>query len=255
MSAMEKSDLPEVARKRANKAASAAAEPVQRRGGAKQNAVLQSTVRTQSREAVSRAQARIREAVTRNRQDKLTALLHHVNIEVLRASFFGLKKTAAPGVDERTWIEYAEHLEANLLSLHVRVHTGGYRALPSSRKYIPKADGRQRPLGIAAIEDKIVQAAVGAILTPIYESEFLGFSYGFRPKRNQHQALDALAFGIGKRRIHWGLDFDVQSFFDKVSRGWLIRFVEHLVGDRPIILVVSQWLGARVVAAWRVFTT
>ena len=151
MSVMEKSDLPEVARKRANKAASAAAEPVERRGGAKENAELQSTVRTQSREAVSRAQARIREAVTRNRQDKLTALLHHVNIEVLRAGFFGLKKTAAPGVDERTWIEYAEHLEANLLSLHVRVHTGAYRALPSRRKYIPKADGRQRPLGIAAI--------------------------------------------------------------------------------------------------------
>ena len=174
MSAMEKSDLPKVARKRANKAALAAAEPVERRGGAKENAELQSTVRTQSREAVSRAQVRIREAVTRNRQDKLTALLHHVNIEVLRAGFFGLKKTAAPGVDERTWIEYAEHLEANLLSLHVRVHTGAYRALPSRRKYIPKADGRQRPLGIAAIEDKVVQAAVVTVLTPIYESEFLG---------------------------------------------------------------------------------
>ena len=195
-------------------------------GGAKENAELQSTVRTQSREAVSRAQARIREAVTRNRQDKLTALLHHVNIEVLRAGFFGLKKTAAPGVDERTWIEYAEHLEANLLSLHVRVHTGAYRALPSRRKYIPKADGRQRPLGIAAIEDKIVQAAVVTVLTPIYESEFLGFSYGFRPKRNQHQALDALAFGIGRRRINWVLDCDVQSFFDKVDQDWLVRFVE-----------------------------
>ena len=203
MRATEKSDLPEVARKRANRAATAAAEPVERRGGAKENAGLQSTVRTQSREAVSRAQTRIREAVIRNRQDKLTALLHHVNIEVLRAGFFGLKKTAAPGVDERTWIEYAEHLEANLLSLHGRVHTGAYRALPSRRKYIPKADGRQRPLGIAAIEDKIVQAAVVTVLTPIYESEFLGFSYGFRPKRNQHQALDALAVGIGKRRINW----------------------------------------------------
>src|ERR1700687_1836271 len=142
MSAMEKSDLPEVARKRANKAASAAAEPVERRGGAKENADQQSTVRTQSREAVSQAQARIREAVTRNRQGKLTALLHHINIDVLRTSFFGLKKTAAPGVDEMTWIEYAEHLEANLLDLHARVHTGAYRALASLRKYIPKADGR-----------------------------------------------------------------------------------------------------------------
>src|ERR1700675_3628824 len=246
MSAMEKSDLPEVARKRANKAVSAAAEPVERRSGAKENAELQSTVRTQSREAVSHAQARIREAVTRNRQDKLTALLHHVNIEVLRASFFGLKKTAAPGVDERTWIEYAEHLEANLLSLHVRVHTGAYRALPSRRKYIPKADGRQRPLGIAAIEDKIVQAAVVTVLTPIYESEFLGFSYGFRPKRNQHQALDALAFGIGKRRINWVLDCDVQSFFDKVDQKWLVRFVEHRIGDRRIIRLIAKWLTAGV---------
>src|SRR3954470_11217938 len=214
MSAREKSDLPVVAKKRANKAVSAAAELVERRGGAKENAELQSTVRTQSREAVSRAQARIREAVTWNRQDKMTALLHHVNIEVLRAGFFGLKKTAAPGVDERTWIEYAEHLEANLLSLHVRVHTGAYRALPSRRKYIPKADGRQRPLGIAAIEDKIVQAAVVTVLTPIYEAEFLGFSYGFRPGRSQHDALDALAYGIKARKVNWILDADVRSFFD-----------------------------------------
>jgi RNA-directed DNA polymerase len=255
MSAMEKSDLPEVARKRANKAASAAAEPVERRGGAKENADLQSTVRTQSREAVSQAQARIREAVTRNRQDELTALLHHINIDVPRTSFFGLKKTAAPGVDEMTWTEYAEHLEANLLDLHARVHTGAYRALPSLRKYIPKADGRQRPLGIAAMEDKIVQAAVVAILTPIYEAEFLGFSYGFRPKRSQHQALDALAFGIGKRRINWVLDCDVQSFFDKVSREWLIRFVEHRIGDRRIIRLIAKWLTAGVLEDGRMIET
>src|SRR6476659_1480357 len=246
MSASEKSDLPEGARKRASKAASAAAEPVERRGGAKENAELQSTVRTQSREAVSRAQARIREAVTRNRQDKLTALLHHVNIEVLRASFFGLKKTAAPGVDERTWIEYAEHLEANLLSLHVRVHTGAYRALPSRRKYIPKADGRQRPLGIAAIEDKIVQAAVVAILTPIYEAEFLGFSYGFRPGRSQHDALDALAYGIRARKINWILDADIRSFFDTISPEWLVQFIEHRIGDRRIIRLIQKWLKAGV---------
>jgi len=252
MSAMEKSDLPEVARKRANKAALAGAEFVERRGGAKENAELQNMVRTQSRKAVSQAQARIREAVTRNRKDKLTALLHHINIDVLRAGFFGLKKTAAPGVDEMTWNEYAEHLEANLLDLHARVHTGAYRALPSLRKYIPKADGRQRPLGIAAMEDKIVQAAVVAILTPIYEAEFLGFSYGFRPKRNQHQALDALAFGIGKRRINWVLDCDVQSFFDKVSQDWLIRFVEHRVGDRRIIRLIAKWLTAGVLEDGRV---
>src|SRR5271168_184916 len=160
MSATEKSDLPEVAKKRANKAASAAAELVERRGGTKENAELQSTVRTQSRAAVSQAQGRIREAVIRNRQDKLTALLHHLTVDVLRASFFGLKKSAAPGVDEVTWTEYAEGLEENLADLHSRVQTGAYRALLSRRTYIPKPDGRQRPLGIAALEDKIVQAAV-----------------------------------------------------------------------------------------------
>ena len=206
MSAREKSDLPKVAEKRANKVASAAAELAERRGGAKENAELQSTVRTQSRAAVSQAQSRIRETVIRNRRDKLTALLHHLTVDVLRASFFGLKKFAAPGVDEMTWTEYAKGLEENLADLRSRVQTGAYRALPSRRTYIPKPDGRQRPLGIAALEDKIVQAAVVAILTPIYEAEFLGFSYGFRPKRNQHQALDALAFGIGRRRINWVLD-------------------------------------------------
>src|ERR1700726_3178627 len=227
MSAREKSDLSEVAEKRANKAASAAAELVERRDGAKENAELQSTVRTQSRAAVSQAQARIREAVIRNRQDRLTALLHHLTVDVLRASFFGLKKSAAPGVDEMTWTEYAEHLEASLVDLHARVHTGAYRALPSRRKYIPKADGRQRPLGIAAIEDKIVQAAVVAILTPIYEEDFLGFSYGFRPKRGQHDALDALAVGITQTPVNWIVDVDVRAFFDTVSHEWLIRFVEH----------------------------
>src|SRR5499426_4832266 len=255
MSAKEESDLPEVAEKRANKAALAAAELVERRGGAKENAELQSTVRTQSREAVSQAQARIREAVNRNRQDKLTALLHHLTIDVLRASFFGLKKSAAPGVDEMTWTEYAEGLEENLAELHSRVQTGAYRALPSRRTYIPKPDGRQRPLGIAALEDKIVQAAVVAILTPIYEAEFLGFSYGFRPKRSQQQALDALAYGIGKKRINWVLDCDVQSFFDKVSREWLIRFVEHRIGDRRIVRLISKWLTAGMLEDGRLIET
>jgi RNA-directed DNA polymerase len=249
MSATEKSDLPEVAEKRANKAASAAAELVERRGGTKENAELQSTVRTQSRAAVSQAQARIREAVTRNRREKLTALLHHLTVDLLRASFFGLKKFAAPGVDEMTWTEYAKGLEENLSDLHSRVQTRAYRALPSRRTYIPKPDGRQRPLGIAALEDKIVQAAVVAILTPIYEAEFLGFSYGFRPKRNQHQALDALAFGIGRRRINWVLDCDVQSFFDKVSQSWLMRFIEHRIGDRRIMRLIAKWLTAHIADA------
>src|SRR3954452_3255435 len=211
MSARARSDLPEVAEKRANKAASAVAELVERRGGAKENAELQSTVRTQSREAVSQAQARIREAVNRNRQDKLTALLHHLTIDVLRASFFGLKKSAAPGVDEMTWTEYAEGLEENLSDLHSRVQTGAYRALPSRRTYIPKADGRQRPLGIAALEDKIVQGAAVMVLNAIFKEDFLGFSYGFRPGRGTHDALDALVVAINTRKVNYILDADIRN--------------------------------------------
>jgi RNA-directed DNA polymerase len=167
MNGTEQSDSSIIPRKSANKAARAAAEPMEGSGGTKRNAGLQSSVRTQSRAAVSQAQGRIREAVTRNKKERLTALLHHVGTDCLRWAFFNLKKRAAPGVDEVTWDQYAENLEANLADLHARVHAGTYRALPSRRKYIPKADGRQRPLGIAAIEDKIVQAAVVAILTPI----------------------------------------------------------------------------------------
>jgi RNA-directed DNA polymerase len=246
MNGAERSDSPKVLRKSANKAARAAAEPMEGSGGTKGNAELQSSVRTQSREAVSQAQSRIREAVNRNRKERLTALLHHVSTDCLRWAFYNLKKRAAPGVDEVTWDQYAENLEANLAELHVRVHAGTYRALPSRRRYIPKADGRQRPLGIAAIEDKIVQAALVAILTPIYEVEFLGFSYGFRPGRSQHDALDALAYGIRARKINWVLDADIRSFFDTISPEWLVRFMEHRIGDRRIIRLIQKWLKAGV---------
>jgi RNA-directed DNA polymerase len=246
MHGTEQSDSPIVPRKPANKAAQAVAEPAEGSGGTKRNADLQSTVRTQSRDAVSQAQGRIRDAVNRNKKERLTALLHHVDIDCLRQAFFSLKKRAAPGVDEVTWDQYAERLEGNLEDLHARVHAGAYRALPSRRRYIPKADGRQRPLGIAAIEDKIVQAAVVAILTPIYEAEFLGFSYGFRPGRSQHNALDALAYGIGARKIDWIIDADIRSFFDTISQDWLIRFLEHRVGDRRIIRLIQKWLKAGV---------
>lgn len=242
----EKSDSPIVPMKPANKAGRPAAEPVEGRGGAVGNAGLQSMVRTQSRAAVSQAQARIREAVTRNQKEKLTALLHHLTVDVLRAAFFALKRRAAPGIDAVTWDMYEEGREEKLRDLHRRVHAGAYRALPSRRTYIPKADGRQRPLGIAAIEDKIVQAAVVMILTPIYESEFLGFSYGFRPGRSQHDALDALAFGIKGRSIRWVLDADIRSFFDTISHTWLVRFLEHRIGDRRIIRLVQKWLKAGV---------
>jgi RNA-directed DNA polymerase len=217
MKQAQKSDSLIVPEKPANKAGRPAAESVEGSSGIERNVGVQSTVRTQSREAVSQAQARIREAVDRNQGEKLTALLHHVTVDCLRWAFLQLKKDAAPGIDGTTWEDYAQRLEGNLEDLHRRIHTGAYRAQPSRRKYIPKPDGRQRPLGITALEDKIVQQAVVMILTPIYESAFLGFSYGFRPGRSQHDALDALAFGIKAKKIGWVLDADIARFFDRPS--------------------------------------
>src|SRR5437773_5727876 len=246
MNGAKKSDSLIIPAKPANKAGPPAAEPVEGSSGTERNAELQSTVRTQSREAVSQAQDRIRGAVTRNKKEKLTALLHHITVDVLRQAFFNLKKGAAPGVDGVTWVDYAADLDRNLTDLHARVHRGAYRALPSRRRYIPKADGKQRPLGIAAIEDKIVQAAVVMILTPIYEAEFLGFSYGFRPGRSQHNALDALAYGIKGRNVRWILDADIRSFFDTISHAWLVRFIEHRIGDKRIVRLIRKWLKAGV---------
>jgi len=246
MNEPEKSDLPVIPRKPANKAGRSAAEPVEGRGETKGKAVLQSTVRTQSRVAVSQAQGRLREVVNRNRTERLTALLHHMTVDVLRGGFLSLKRTASVGIDAVTWATYAGNLESNLQVLHRRVHTGAYRALPSRRVYIPKADGNERPLGIAAMEDKIVQAALVMILTPVYEAEFLGFSYGFRPRRSQHDALDAVAFGIKGRYIWWVLDADIRRFFDTMSHAWLIRFLEHRIGDRRVIRLIQKWLNAGV---------
>ena len=217
MHGAEKSDPRVVPMKPANKAGQPVAELAEGSGGTERNARLQTTVRTQSREAVSQAQARIREAVTRNKKEKLTALLHHISIDALRWAFLNLRKDAAPGIDGLTWDNYEENLEDNLAVLHEQILRGAYRALPSRRRFIPKPDGRQRPLGIAALEDKIAQSAVVSILTPIYEAEFLGFSYGFRPGRSQHDALDALGYGIKGRYIWWILDADIRSFLDVVS--------------------------------------
>ncbi|MBM3524337.1 MAG: group II intron reverse transcriptase/maturase, partial [Alphaproteobacteria bacterium] len=175
-----------------------------------------------------------------------TALLHHVDIELLRESFFALKRDAAPGVDGVTWDDYAAGLDTKLVDLHGRVHRGAYRAQPSRRQYIPKPDGRQRPLGIAALEDKIVQRALAEVLNAIYEEDFLGFSYGFRPGRGQHDALDALAVAIERKTVNWILDADIQAFFDTVSHDWLIRFVEHRVGDQRVIRLIRKWLTAGV---------
>ena len=249
----EKSDPLIVPGKSANKAGATAAESMEGSGGAERNASQHRTVRAQSRDAVSQAQARIREAVARNPTGKLTTLLHHITVDTLRSAFLNLKKAAAVGVDQVTWGDYAADLERNLIDLHARVHRGAYRALPSRRVYIPKADGKLRPLGIAAIEDKIVQAAVVMILTPVYDAEFLGFSYGFRPGRGQHDALDALTVGIKTRNINWVLDADISRFFDTISHEWLVRFIEHRIGDTRLVRLIQKWLkvgvleeGARV---------
>jgi RNA-directed DNA polymerase len=251
MNGMEKSDPSIVPSKLANKTGQPVAEPVEGSDGAEGNAIPQRTSRTQSRAIVSPAWERIREAITRNKTEKLTALTHHITVDALRLAFLGLKKDAAPGVDGMTGEQYDVDLERNLIDLHRRVHAGTYRAQPSRRKYIPKPDGRQRPLGIASLEDKIVQGAVVAILTPVYEAEFLGFSYGFRPGRSQHQALDALHVGMTRHKVNWVLDADITKFFDTISHEWMIRFLEHRIGDRRIIRLIQKWLRAGVLEEGR----
>jgi group II intron reverse transcriptase/maturase len=242
----EKSDLSILAVKSANKGGNPSAESMERREGAEGNAVENCTCRTPSRESVFQGLDRVRQAAKARKKERFTALLHHVDVELLGAAFSWLKRDAAPGIDGVTWKEYEQNLEENLIDLHARVHRGAYRALPSPRKYIPKPDGRQRPLGVAALEDKIVQRAVVEVLNAIYETDFLGFSYGFRPKRSQHDALDALAFAITRTKVNWIWDADVSKFFDSVSHEWLIRFVEHRIGDSRIIRLIRKWLKAGV---------
>ena len=233
--------------KAANKGAKAPAELPEGRASTKGNSQDQSTYRTQGRVSVSQAVERIRQAATRKPQEKLTALLHHITTDALRCAFYDLKKTASAGVDGLVWTGYEDGLEERLLDLHGRVHSGAYRALPSRRVEIPKPDGGTRPLGIAALEDKIVQkAVVDVILTPIYEPEFLGFSYGFRPGRGAHDALDALAFGIERRKVNWIIDADIRAFFDRLSRDHLLRFLEHRIGDKRVLRLIAKWLNAGV---------
>jgi group II intron reverse transcriptase/maturase len=193
---------------------------------------------------VSQALARIRQAARQRKKEKFTALLHHISIELLGEAFFELKEDAAPGVDGLTWRTYEADLDRNLTDLHERVHRGAYRALPSRRTFIPKPNGRQRPLAIAALEDKIVQRATVVVLNAIYEEDFLGFSYGFRPGRGTHDALDALVVGIESTKVNWVLDADIRSFFDEISQQWLVRFLEHRIGDRRIIRLIQKWLKA-----------
>lgn len=203
--------------KPANKAAPTAAELVERRPGAEGNASQQSRHRAQDRESVSQAPERIRNAARQRKEEKFTSLTHHISIAMLRTAFFALKRDAAPGVDGLTWQTYESDLDRNLTDLHSRVHRGAYRALPNRRQYIPKADGRQRPIAIAALEDKVVQRATVAVLNAIYEEDFVGFSYGFRPRRGQHDALDALCVGITSKKVNYILDADIRSFLYAAS--------------------------------------
>jgi RNA-directed DNA polymerase len=242
MNGREKSDPAVVAVKRVNKVGKPAAESVERRAGTEGNAEQQSTHRALNRERVSQALGRVREAARLDKKVKFTALLHHVDVDLLRLSYLALKRDAAAGVDGVTWQDYGADLEPRLADLHDRVHRGAYRAQPSRRVYIPKADGKQRPLAIAALEDKIAQRAVLTVLNQIYEEDFLGFSYGFRPERGQHDALDALVVGITARKVNWILDADIRSFFDTVSQSWLVRFLEHRIGDKRIIRLIQKWL-------------
>lgn len=239
-----KSDSAIGAVKPANKAERSAAELVEQRAGTKGNADQQSTRRAQGRESVSQALGRIRQAAKQRKKEVFTSLLHHISIDLLRLSFFAIKKDAASGVDGLTWQDYGADLERKLADLHDRVHRGAYRALPSRRQYIPKPDGRQRPIAIAALEDKIVQRATVAVLSAIYEEDFLGFSYGFRPKRSQHDALDALVVGITSKKVNYILDADIRGFFDEVNRSWLTRFVKHRIGDPRILHLIQKWLKA-----------
>ena len=229
-----------------NKSERSPAEDVEGRPQTKENTQEPDLCRTPSRESGPSGLARVREAAKKDDKQKFTALLHHVSIDQLRESYHSLKKQAAPGVDGMTWEEYGQDLEERLADLHGRIHRGGYQAQPSRRVWIPKADGRQRPLGIAALEDKVVQHAVATVLNQIWEEDFLGFSYGFRPRRRQHDALDALWVGIVRKKVNWIVDLDIRSFFDKIQHEWLVKFVEHRIGDKRIVRLIQKWLKAGV---------
>lgn len=242
-----KSDSPVVPAKPPNNAAEPAAEAVEERGLAKENAV--STTRPGRRAGHGAPQAldRVRHTARHDKEARFTALLHHVDVDRLRAAYRAVNPRAATGVDGVTWRAYGQDLEANLQDLHARAHRGSYRAKPSRRAHIPKADGRLRPLGITALEDKILQRAVAEVLSAIYETDFLGFSYGFRPGRGPHDALDALAAGIYKKKVNWVLDADIRDFFTNLDHGWLERFLEHRIADRRVLRLVQKWLGAGVI--------
>jgi len=242
-----KSDSPVVPGKPPNKARGPAAEAVEGRGLAKGKRPEQNALRTQSRAGAPSELEPLRQAARKDKKKRFTALLHHVyDVERLRRAYLGLKRDASAGVDGETWRTYGEKLEENLQDLSGRLKRGAYRAKPVRRAFIPKADGRQRPLGVPALEDKVVQRAVVEVLNCIYEADFLGFSYGFRPGRSPHHALDALAVGIRSKKVGWVLDADLRGFFDTLNHAWLVKFVEHRIGDRRVVRLIQKWLRAGV---------
>jgi RNA-directed DNA polymerase len=241
------SDRPVVPAKSPNKTGRPGAEGMEGSGLVKGNPSQQNAPRTLSREGALSALERVRQAAERDKQMRFTALLHHIyNVEHLRAAYFALKRDAAPGIDGETWRHYGQALEENLADLSGRLKRGAYRAKPVQRAYITKADGRQRPLGIPTLEDKVVQRTTVDVLDAIYEADFLGFSYGFRPGRSPHQALDALYTGLLTRKVNWVLDADVRDCFGAIDHGWLVKFVEHRIADRRVVRLIQKWLNAGV---------
>ena len=247
-----KSDRPVVVTKSTNKATEVAAERMERRGLAKGKTPRQNTDRTLDRIIVQSALGRIRQAAVKDKRQRFTGLMHHIyNLSMLREAYYGLKRDAAPGVDGETWRDYGENLGSNLQELSARLRRGAYRAKPVRRVYIAKADGRMRPLGVTALEDKIVQRATVEVMNAIYETDFLGFSYGFRPGKCQHNALDALYVGILTKKVNWVLDGDISSFFDGIDHEWLVKFIEHRIADQRVVRLIRKWLNAGVLEEGR----
>jgi RNA-directed DNA polymerase len=242
-----KSDSPIVPKKPPNKACKQVAEVVEGRGLAKGNLLKCNVSRTQGRIDAHSSLKRVRRAAMKDRKQRFTALFHHVyDVNGLREAYYKVKRDAAPGIDGETWQHYGENLEGNLKDLSERLRKGAYRARPVRRSHIPKTDGRRRPIGLPVLEDKIVQRAVVEVLNAVYEEDFLGFSYGFRPNRNPHQALDALTVGISTKKVNWVLDADIRSFFDTLIHEWLVEFIEHRIADRRVVRLIQKWLRAGV---------
>ena len=251
----EQSDGRVVPVKLSNNAQDGAAETVEGRRSAKGNAASQTRSGRCAGQGALNGLDRVRRAASKDKDVRFTALLHHVDVDRLRAAYRALEPKAAPGVDGVTWEDYGLDLEDNLRELHARVHRGSYRARPSRRVFIPKPDGRLRPLGVAALEDKILQRALVEVLNAIYEADFLGFSYGFRPGRSQHQALDALAAGIVRQKVNWVLDADFSDYFSSLDHQWLVKFLEHRIADRRVLRLIQKWMAAGVVekGSWTAF--